>query len=129
MNIDYTETMFEWLKRKVVYNPEKNLKSITLSSTPKEKARKAYANYYVGQVIHYYTQIRVGIIRIEKGTLCVGDVIYVQGATTRFKQKVASIEYNHQRVKQVGPGYEIGVRLGAPVREGDDVYVLPLAQS
>lgn len=92
--------------------------------TLKEKIRQKYDHLYVGQVIHYYSKIKVGIIRVEKGRLRLGDMVYFQGSQTRFKQKVTSLEYNHQKVKEVGPGYEVGVEVGACVRSMDDVYLL-----
>ena len=118
--------MFEWLRRKP--NQAHAVKRSGLNEAEpsglKAKARKAYTNQYLGPVIHYYTKLHVAIIRIERGSLTVGDIVYVQGATTRFKQKVSSIEFEHQKVKTVGPGYEVGIRVGASVRDGDDVYVM-----
>lgn len=52
-------------------------------------------------------------------------MIYIRGISTFFKQSVGSIEYQHRKVKRVGPGYEVGIRVGARVREGDYVYVMP----
>jgi translation elongation factor EF-Tu-like GTPase len=114
--------MFDWIKkirRKVSRHPVSE-KPLTL----KEKIRQKYEAQYVGQVTHFFPKIGVGIIKVEQGNLNVGDVIYIQGHKTRFKQKVGSIEYNHQKVRTVGPGYEVGVRFGARVRETDDVYVV-----
>lgn len=79
---------------------------------------------FLGRVTHYYPKIQVGIVRVEKGKLTMGDLVYVQGAKTRFKQRVSSIEFNHRKVKSVGPGYEIGIQFGARVREGDEVYLV-----
>mgnify|MGYP001559148146 CR=1 FL=1 len=90
----------------------------------KEKARVQFNQFHIGKVIHYYSSLEVGIIRIEHGALEVGDTIYFQGITTRFQQKVTSIEFEHRKVKRVGPGYDIGLRVATRVREGDDVYVL-----
>ncbi len=113
--------MFKWISRlvrgKKAVAPQKVL-------TPKEKAREQYANQFLGEIIHFYPKIGVGIIRIEKGSLKVGDTVYIQGMTTRFKQKIGSIELNHQKIMEAGPGSEVGIRLGARVRETDDVYVL-----
>ena len=127
--------MFEWLRRnlrnekkEVLESPEKEVTQKTLPPPPlseKERVRQKYASYYLGKIIHYYPKIQVGIIRIERGRLRVGDTIYVQGLSTKFKQKVTSIEYNHQKVKEVGASYEVGIRLGARVREEDDVYLIP----
>ena len=79
---------------------------------------------YLGLITHYYPKIQVGIIKIEKAKLSLGDLIYVQGKKNRFKQRVASIEYNHRKVKSGGPGYEIGVQFGRSVHEGDEVYLV-----
>jgi len=113
--------VFEWI-RKFVRREKKPVPSAP--STLKEKTREKYAHLYIGRIIHYYPKIGVGIVRIEKVGLRVGAQIFIQGYKTRFKQRVASIEYNHQKVKEVGPGYEVGIHLGARVRETDDVYVL-----
>ncbi|MBI4041069.1 MAG: hypothetical protein HY390_04300 [Deltaproteobacteria bacterium] len=91
----------------------------------KDRWRQKYQKYYLGKVIHYYSKLQVGIIAIEQRELKVGDVIYIRGISTFFKQSVGSIEYQHRKVKRVGPGYEVGIRVGARVREGDYVYVMP----
>lgn len=79
---------------------------------------------FLGRVTHHYPKIQVGIVKIEKAKLSLGDLIYIQGKKTRFKQRVASIEYNHRKVKSVGPGYEVGIQFGSRVREGDEVYLV-----
>jgi len=93
--------------------------------TPKDKWRQKYAQYFLGTVTHYYSKIKVGIVQIENGELQVGDIIYVRGKTTFFKQRVASIEYNHRKVRRVGKGYDVGIRMPVKVREQDDVYLMP----
>lgn len=126
--------MFNWLKRQISNKsqtqskPQETVPPQTAAAiSQKDKAQKKYAHYYIGKIIHYYPKIQVGIIKIEKGALQLGDTIYIQGHQTRFKQPVTSIEYEHQKVKKAPVGYEVGVRVGAAVREGDDVYVLPQA--
>lgn len=116
--------MFEWLKKQVSPSPQPKV-DLPSNVSPKEKARQKYGRFYVGKIIHFYGKIQVGIIRVEKGQLKLGDMLYIQGQQTRFKQKVTSIEYEHQKIKIAPVGYEVGIRVGAPVREGDDVYVLP----
>lgn len=113
--------MFNWFRRLI---RSKQQVGVSAPLTEKEKARQKYADRYIGQVTHYFPKIGVGIVKIEKGKLRVGDTIYVQGETTRFKQKVTSLEYNHQKVSEAAPGYEVGIKTGARVREADDVYVL-----
>ena len=86
--------------------------------------RTKYGDLYIGKVLHYYSKIQVGIVRIEKGYLKVGDTIFIRGKDQGFKQGVSSIEYEHRKVKKVGSGFEVGVRVHAPVKEGDDVYLV-----
>lgn len=114
--------MFEWVRK---LSRRKKPVSAPKPVTVKDKVRLKYEHLYIGKITHYYPKIHVGIIDVEKGQLTVGDILYIQGKKTRFKQKVASIEYNHQKVRRVGPGYQVGIRLSARVREDDDVYILP----
>src|SRR3989344_9563548 len=107
--------MLGWLKKRRENKPDQPPKAPPLSL--RDRARQQYANFYVGEVIHYYSNIQVGIIRIDRGKIAVGDTLFFQGKTTRFKQKVTSIEYNHQKVREAGVGVEVGIRLGARVRE------------
>ena len=116
--------MFKLLRRFMGKKKEEKKAQDPKPLTLKDKARQKYKDQYLGKILHYYGKIKVGIIRVERSKLKVGDTIYIQGSTTRFKQKVNSIEYNHRKVKTVGPGYEIGIRIGARVREDDDVYVM-----
>ena len=118
----YDIFVFDWLQKRKQSKSKEPLKAPLLSS--KDQARQKYAHLYVGEVIHYYANLQVGIIRIDRGKIAVGDTLFFQGKTTRFKQKVTSIEYNHQKVREAGVGYEIGIRLGARVRETDDVYCI-----
>jgi hypothetical protein len=122
--------MFDFLRRfahKTV--PKKREKgSGTMGHPPQERPpvheKSSPISVYLGRITHYYPKIQVGIVKVEKARLSLGDLIYVQGKKNRFKQRVGSIEFNHRKVKSVGPGYEIGVQFGRSVREGDEVYIV-----
>jgi len=75
----------------------------------------------VGRIIHFYTNISVGIIQLSS-TLKVGDTIHIKGATTDFTQKVASMQVNHAQVTTANPGESIGLQVRDHVREHDVVY-------
>ena len=113
--------MLKWFRRE---SRSKQSPSCEKPLTRKEKIRQKYDAYYIGTILHYYSNIQVGIIRVEKGSLSVGDIIYIQGVATQIQQTVTSIEYEHQRVKKVGPGYEVGVLVESKVKPGDDVYII-----
>lgn len=108
--------MFDFLRRL-------SSKTTQRPDSPLPPKKSSPISLYLGQVIHYYPKIQVGIIRIEKGKLAIGDLVYVEGPKTRFKQRVSSIEFNHRKVKSVGAGYEVGIQFGTRVREGDKVYI------
>ncbi len=75
----------------------------------------------VGEIIHYFTDIGVGVIKIT-GELEVGDTISIEGSTTNFQQDVDSMEIEHEEVEKAGRGKEVGIKVKDRVREGDIVY-------
>jgi Elongation factor Tu domain 2 len=76
----------------------------------------------IGVVTHYYSHLSVAIVRLEFGTLRVGDVIQIRGHTTDFSQKVESLEVNHAPVTEVGPKEEFGLKVAEHAREHDVVF-------
>jgi hypothetical protein len=75
----------------------------------------------VGIVTHYYGHLSVAAVRME-GSLRVGDTIRVLGHTSDFRQKVESMQVEHQPVSEAGAGQEVGLRVTEHVRENDVVY-------
>ncbi len=76
----------------------------------------------IGVVTHYYSHLSVAIVRLESGTLRVGDTIHIRGHTTDFGQRVQSMEVEHRPVMEVGPNDEFGVKVIEHAREHDVVY-------
>jgi len=76
----------------------------------------------VGVVTHYYGHLSVAAIRIESGSLRVGDTIRILGHTSDFRQRVDSMQIEHQPVTEAGRRQEIGIKVTEHVRENDDVY-------
>jgi hypothetical protein len=76
----------------------------------------------IGFVTHYYGHQSVAILRLESGTLRVGDMIHIRGHTTDFSQKVESLEVNHAAVTEVGPSDDFGLKVVEHVREHDIVF-------
>jgi putative protease len=90
--------------------------------TPKPPAQAAPREERVGVVTHYYNHLSVAIIRIESGTLHVGDEIHIHGHTTDFTQKVESLEVDHAPATEVGPNDDFGLKVVEHAREHDVVY-------
>jgi len=75
----------------------------------------------VGEIAHYYSKIGVVIIDLEK-PLKVGDAIAIKGVNTDFKQKVESMQIEHQNVQEAKAGESIGLKVVDRARESDVVY-------
>lgn len=77
----------------------------------------------IGVVTHYYTNIEVGIIKLEKD-LELGQRVRFKGATTDFEQEIEDMQYDHEDVEMGEAGQEVGVKVDEKVREGDEVYAV-----
>jgi len=76
----------------------------------------------VGFVTHYYGHLSVAAIRLESGSLRVGDTIRILGHTSDFRQRVDSMQIEHQAVTEAGKRQEIGIKVTQHARENDEVY-------
>lgn len=76
----------------------------------------------VGVVIHYYTHLGVAVVRLDTGSLRVGDTIHIRGHTSDFRQRVESMQIEHQPVTEVRAGQEFGLKVIDHAREHDVVF-------
>jgi len=76
----------------------------------------------IGVVTHYFNHLSVAIVKLETGTLRVGDNIHFRGHTTDFGQRVDSLQLDHSPVTDVGPQDDFGLKVRDHVREHDVVY-------
>jgi hypothetical protein len=77
---------------------------------------------FIGVVTHYYGHLSVAAIRLEAGGLRVGDTIRILGHTSDFRQRVDSMQLDHQSVTEAGKRQEIGLKVSQHAREHDAVY-------
>jgi len=75
----------------------------------------------VGVVTHYFGHLSVAAVRLE-GSLRVGDTVRILGHTSDFRQRVDSMQLEHQPVSEAAGGQEIGLRVIEHAREHDVVY-------
>ncbi len=78
----------------------------------------------IGMISHYFGNISVAGIEIEKGKLEVGDTIRIKGHTTDFTQTINSMQIDLQTVEEAKKGDSIGIKVGKRVREHDEVYLV-----
>lgn len=76
----------------------------------------------IGVVTHFFSNINVGVIKIEQGVLKEGDTIHIKGATTDFEQQAKSMQIEHESVEEAEEGQSIGLKVKDVVREHDKVY-------
>jgi putative protease len=62
----------------------------------------------IGSVSHYCGHLSVAAIRLT-APLAVGDRIHIRGHSTDLVQAVDSIEIEHARVEQAGPGDDAAI--------------------
>jgi putative protease len=89
---------------------------------PSPPAQTTPAGERIGVVTHYFSHLSVATLRLERGTLRVGDTIHIHGHTTDFTQKVESLEVDHASVDEVGPNDDFGLKVVEHAREHDIVY-------
>ena len=87
-----------------------------LESSPVQKEE------LIGGIIHYYSNLSVGIIDLTGEKLRAGDVIHIKGKHTDFTQTVDSLQIEHQNVSQADKGKIVGVKVKEKVREHDQVF-------
>ncbi len=117
--------------------PRKKMPVVTLSAvaiaprgTPKSNAATAVVPEHsplpsedpVGIVTHYFNHLSVAVVQLDVGSLEVGDTIRFLGHTTDFRQRIDSLEVNHQSVTEVGRRQAFGLKVKEHVREHDVVY-------
>lgn len=97
---------------------------VTVTRTPTPPAQPAPPGKRIGVVTHYYSHLSVATLRLESGTLRVGDMIHIRGHTTDFSQRVESLEVNHAPATEVGPNDDFALKVVQHAREHDVVYKL-----
>lgn len=76
----------------------------------------------IGTVLHFFAKPMVAAIRMEEGSLALGNAIHFKGHTTDLHHRVDSMQVDHEPVENAGPGDLIGIPVPARVREHDAVY-------
>lgn len=76
----------------------------------------------IGVVTHYFSHLSVAVVKLDSGTLRVGDTIHFRGHTSDFRQRVESLEVDHAPVNEVGPSDDFGLKVIEHAREHDVVY-------
>jgi translation elongation factor EF-Tu-like GTPase len=106
------------LKRQPVRAPSQPAKPAVPAAAPAPSAGEEP----VGTVTHYYGDLSVAAVRMDSGSLRMGDMIHVVGRTSDFRQRVESMQVEHEPVSEVRAGQEFGLKVTDHAREHDIVY-------
>ncbi|WFN35614.1 U32 family peptidase [Methanogenium sp. S4BF] len=87
------------------------------------------AKAYCGEVVNYYTNIQVAEFAIRADGLSVGDTILIYGKKTPAHYHVIEeIQVHHRSVPSVRKGENCGIKLPFPVRPGDKLFRITVAE-
>jgi putative protease len=75
----------------------------------------------IGVVTHYFDQIQVAIVKLDK-PLKKGDKIKIAGAAGDFELVVDSMQVDRADIEEADKGDEIGIKVSEKAREGNIVY-------
>ena len=82
----------------------------------------ALAAMPTAEVTHYFPHVNAAVLKIKTGEIRIGDELLFKGHTTDFKQKVISMQIDHQPVMIAKKGDDFGVEVKSRVRAGDLVF-------
>ena len=114
----------------MIYTIMSKKKIKKIKKTPSRKAAKkktapvkkfVYLGRPIGEVTHYYTKIKVAILKFKK-PVKLGAKIRIKGATSDFEETIKSMQFNHEAVKVAKPKQQVGVKIAKRAREGDFIY-------
>ena len=108
--------------KKILSRPAKKAQKKGLKHKLKKPA-PAKKRVIGGTVLHYFTNISVGVVKVNS-PIKIGDRVSIEGATTNFKQKVESIQKDGKPVSEAHKGDSIGLKVRERVREKDSVFII-----
>ena len=81
------------------------------------------AEKQIGVVSNYFDHVSVAAVKLT-APLKVGDTVEIKGGEVDVKQKVASMQIQHDKVDKAKKGDEIGIKVKGKVRKGYKVYLV-----
>lgn len=94
------------------------------AAAPKKAPPPKGAGDELGRVVAFFRIPVVAVIKLTKGSVKVGDQIWLHGHTTDLKVNVASMQINHKPIPQAKKGDEFGLKVASRCRIGDHVYAI-----
>jgi putative protease len=109
-------------KKVVAKGKSKPAKKKAPAKKQSKMVKAALAALPTAEVTHYFPHVNAAVLKIKMGDIRVGDELLFKGHTTNFKQKVLSMQIDHQPVMIAVKGDDFGVEVKSRVRAGDLVF-------
>ena len=109
-------------KKKAAKPAKKKVSKKVAAKKQPRMVRAALAALPTAEVTHYFPHVNAAVLKIKTGDIRIGDVLLFKGHTTDFKQKVISMQIDHQPVLIAKKGDDFGVEVKSRVRAGDLVF-------
>jgi hypothetical protein len=106
------------MKKRTKAKPKTKAKA---KAKTKPKTKKSKAPKPIGVVTHFFTDIKVAIVKFNQ-KVSSGKKLHYKGATTDFVDMAKSMQYDHAEIKTAPKGKQVGIKVKKRVREGDVVY-------
>ena len=74
-----------------------------------------------GKVTHYFGKVEVAVVKMECD-LQIGDTLHFLGRDIDFKQKVESMEIEHEQVEKVKAHQEVAIKIDHKVNRYTVIY-------
>ncbi|MFP4472895.1 MAG: hypothetical protein ACLFPX_03365 [Candidatus Omnitrophota bacterium] len=88
----------------------------------KKSTASASPGVLVGEVTHYFSKIKVCVLKVTGKSLLINEMIRVVGKQTDFRQTVVSMQVESRDVRVARKGSLVGLKVKKPVKAGDKVY-------
>jgi hypothetical protein len=94
------------------------------SLVAKKSAPAKPAGVKAGTITHFFTQIRVAVVRLDK-PLLTGEVVEIRRQEIVLgREKIISMQINHIPVESAKKGEEVGMKISLVVKPGDELFKL-----
>lgn len=109
-------------KKKAPASKSKSARKKISVKAGKRMIKAALEALPTAEVTHYFPHVNAAVLKIKTGEIRIGDELLFKGHTTDFKQKVVSMQIDHQPVQIAKKGDDFGVQVKSRVRAGDLVF-------
>ena len=93
-----------------------------MAEEKKEDKKDERKETEVGEIVHYFGNIGVAVLKATKAPIKKGDNLHIVGGSADFDQAVDSLQVDHKDVESIAKGKEGGMKVSEKVHEGNKIY-------